>query len=286
MLQKPHPFIFNGFSVGLPVVITFFVLLILRPFEFRGFDTDGLFVWSFLFSAVVGLVVFLSTMLVKKVLQEQALEQWTVVKELGLVLFVLFNISIAFFLLFLALNPDQNLVDLFVMVVIRTISIAIFPLIVLVLFEQNHHQKKKREKAEYLHQQLLKNQQKGDLSKSVQKEGTKKLKVYADNNKLILQIEEASFLYANSEGNYVDLYYLDKNEVKKEVIRLSLKALETQFEDTLFFRCHKSFIVNLDQVQKIEGNARNLELILIATTERIPVSRTKAELLTERLNNV
>ena len=40
-----------------------------------------------------------------------------------------------------------------------------------------------------------------------------------------------------------------------------------------FFRCHRAYIINLDKVEHVEGNAQGYKVRLINTEESIPVSR-------------
>ena len=103
-----------------------------------------------------------------------------------------------------------------------------------------------------------------------------KVSLMSENNKLALRIHPEEVLLVQSAGNYVEVFYRDNQAVKKELIRNRLKALEEQLRDRDFFHCHKSYLVNLRHIQKVTGNARNLELTLDSFEERIPVSRSKS----------
>lgn len=86
-----------------------------------------------------------------------------------------------------------------------------------------------------------------------------------------------------SEGNYVEVFYESKNQLQKELIRNSLKAIEEQLsKKPSFYRCHKQYIINLNHIQKVNGNARNLELIIEHLDAPVPVSRSKSEELLVR----
>jgi len=278
LLKKPHPFIFNWYSVLLPSFATFFILLILKPFEFDTFLIKRLILWSFFFAVVVGMSVFVCVSMVKRFFRRTTEEKWTVAYEFFLFLFVLAVISLALFVLFLNLNPESNRFELFSLVVLRTLAISFFPVLILVLYEQNHHQKVKRRQAERLNQELLKRETslpKKELNPAL----PEKIALVADNKKIALQIEPMDLIFAKSEGNYVEVFYHHIQKVQKELIRNSLKAIEGQLPASDFFRCHKSFVVNLQRIQKVEGNARNLELVLGNIEEKIPVSRNKSEML-------
>ena len=148
----------------------------------------------------------------------------------------------------------------------------------MVLYEQNHHQKLKRRQAEILNQELVKrkdSEPQGNLSTAL----PEKIVLVAENKKAALQIDPVDLFFVRSEGNYVEVYYHQNQNVQKELIRNSLKAIEEQLIFSDFFRCHNRFLINLRHVLKVEGNARNLVLVLARVEEKIPVSRSKSEKL-------
>lgn len=278
LLKRPHPFIFNSFSVLVPAFVTFLVLIFLRPFEFGSFPLKELILWSAIFSVLVGATILITVLIVKLKFKNTIEENWTVSKEVLLILFVLTMICIVIFTLFLKLNHQANWWDLFSLVVVRTLAISFFPVLVLVLYEQNHHQKIKRQQAEKLNEELLKKEN----AVSVEADNPGKLKktqLFAENEKVALQIDPMNLFFVKSEGNYVEVFYQQNQKVHKELIRNSLKAIEEQLSVADFFRCHNRFLVNLHHIQKVEGNARNFELVLENIEQKIPVSRNKSETL-------
>ncbi|WP_188443243.1 LytR/AlgR family response regulator transcription factor [Planktosalinus lacus] len=282
ILYKPHPFIFNRYSVLLPSMITFLILVILKPFEFDTFHTNQLILWSVFFAVFVGITVFFCVSVIKRYFLKTIEENWTVKKEILLILFVLTVISLVLFVLFLNLNPQADRFELFQLVVLRTVAISFFPVLILVLYEQSQHQKIKRRQAERLNQELLQRK-----SPSPQKKRNTtlpdKIVLVAENNKIALQVTPIDVCFIKSEGNYVEVFYYQNQKIQKELIRNSLKTIEEQVADFDFFRCHNRFLVSLHHIQKVEGNARNFELILENIEEKIPVSRSKSERLLQLL---
>ena len=62
---------------------------------------------------------------------------------------------------------------------------------------------------------------------------------------------------------------------EKELLRLTLlNFLEKVDPDKNIVRCHKSYIVNLDKVENVHGNARSLMLEIKGLDFEIPVSRS------------
>ena len=85
---------------------------------------------------------------------------------------------------------------------------------------------------------------------------------------------ENDFNYAIAEGNYTDMCSLDENTLKKVTYRVTLSSFEIQVkESSNLIRCHRSYLVNLNKVKNISGNAQGLKLELINQSEIIPVSR-------------
>lgn len=274
ILNKPHPFIFNRYSVLLPSFVTFLVLVVLKPFEFDTFLVKRLILWSLLFSVIVGSTVFCFVTIVKRYFRKTIEENWAVKNEVFLILSVLVIISLVIYAIFLLLNPQIGRLELFRLVVFRTLAFSLFPVLILVLYEQNHHQKIKTRLAEQLNQELRKKH-----NTESQKTHSAKMVLVAENDKVALQVDSIDLFFVKSEGNYVEVFYYQNRKVRKELIRNSLKAIEEKLSASVFFRCHNRFLINVHHILKIEGNARNFELTLTNIEERIPVSRSKSEKL-------
>jgi len=118
-----------------------------------------------------------------------------------------------------------------------------------------------------------------------QLKGSPKLTIKAENQKVVLQIEKSLVLYVRAEANYVEVFYLQNNQVQKELVRNSLKSIEMQMKDDFFFRCHKSYLINLNHVMKADGNARNLSVMVATLSIKIPVSRARSKELQDRIQN-
>jgi hypothetical protein len=229
-------------------------------------------------AVIVGTTVYICVAVVKYFFRKTIEENWTVTYEVLLFLLVLTVIALALFVLFSNLNPEAGRFELFNLVVVRTLVLGFFPILILVLYEQSHHQKIKRRQAESLNQELLKRQKELPVKKSFTALPSK-IVLKAENRKVALQIGPPDLFFFKSEGNYVEVFYHQNRKIKKELIRNSLKAITEQLPVADFFRCHKRFVVNLQHIQKVDGNARNLELILENIEEKIPVSRNKSETL-------
>lgn len=88
-------------------------------------------------------------------------------------------------------------------------------------------------------------------------------------------VEENTFLYASSSGNYIEVFIAHN---PSKIYRMSMAGLEQQLSQSSFMiRCHRSYFVNMKQVHKVTGNAQGLKLWLKGEEQPIPVSRKYLE---------
>jgi len=109
--------------------------------------------------------------------------------------------------------------------------------------------------------------------------------IFAENKKDNLRIMLDDLVYIRAAENYVDVHYLLHSKLQKSVLRNTITAIASQLESnsSRFYRCHKSYLVNLTHVQKVSGNAQGYKLHLQYTEDAIPVSRGQNTSLHSRL---
>lgn len=111
---------------------------------------------------------------------------------------------------------------------------------------------------------------------------SKTLKLIAENEKDSIELNSDSLYFIESSDNYSTIYYEKQGKLQKELLRSSLTRLESQIASENIVRCHRSFIVNLDKVEKVTGNAQGYKLHLEAPELLVPVARKYTEVV-ERL---
>jgi len=99
-----------------------------------------------------------------------------------------------------------------------------------------------------------------------------KFPVYDGNNFLLLDVPEIDFFKAI--GNQTEIFYQDK----KYLSPLSLGKIEKKLEPKDFVRIHKSFIVNVNKIEKLEKD-KNKYQILMKNGYYLPVSRVKTNVI-------
>lgn len=78
------------------------------------------------------------------------------------------------------------------------------------------------------------------------------------------------FIMAQAQSNYVDLYFLSENVLKKQVIRSTLSKVINEIPNGQ--QVHRSFLVNPSFINSISGNTRKGTIRLNHIVDDIPIS--------------
>jgi DNA-binding LytR/AlgR family response regulator len=113
------------------------------------------------------------------------------------------------------------------------------------------------------------------------------IKLIAENEKDSIEILTENLFYIESSDNYSTVFFEKSGtppeaKLQKELLRSSLTRLESQISHENIVRCHRSYIVNLDKVEKVTGNAQGYKLHLKSPELLVPVARKYSEIV-ERL---
>ena len=92
-------------------------------------------------------------------------------------------------------------------------------------------------------------------------------------------VDQDQILYLKATGNYTEVYLFDNSYV---LISKTLKTIEKMLNQKLFYRCHKSFTVNLNYIKQIRY--RDTIYLIIKGNVKIPISKRKLAPLKQRIN--
>ena len=99
------------------------------------------------------------------------------------------------------------------------------------------------------------------------------LLIEGKNKKESLQIKQSTLLYIQSVENYIEIYYLDENKmIQSTTFRQTLVNINEQV--SFLEKCHRSYLVNMNNVECLEGNSQSAKLVFKDTDYKIPLSKT------------
>ena len=86
--------------------------------------------------------------------------------------------------------------------------------------------------------------------------------------------------YLASEDDYVMIYYSEGKALKPK----TMKYYEDHLPPSLFMRVHRSYMVNIEQITRLEPYSKDNYVAVLKSGEKIPVSRSGYKMLREKLN--
>ncbi|MFB4212524.1 LytR/AlgR family response regulator transcription factor [Shouchella sp. JSM 1781072] len=97
-------------------------------------------------------------------------------------------------------------------------------------------------------------------------------------------INQSSIIFLESQGKEVVIKYRERDVLKEIRIRDSLKRLEQKLDEQLFVRVHRSYIVNVFEILRVEASTNIHLLYLKALKDILQVSHSGYQTLLERMN--
>lgn len=268
-LKQPYPYYFKGKNLWILATVIFGMSMgfnyFFEPFVVYRPEHKVSYFWI---SMIHSLNAFLCVLLIIGLNNLRVNEDsWTVRKEIALIAGVLLMIGISQFLVrdLIYNNPDNWSIRYFLEEIRNTFLVGV--LFAVILVPMNYL---RLMKAHLKTAKSLNSQQHPDFS--IQRE--KLLPIVTQQKSDDFDLNPDEFLFAKSEGNYLEIF-LEKNEGTNKVLkRMTLKELESQLKSfPHFFKTHRSFLVNLQKVAQVKGNAQGYQLELKSYSDSLPVSR-------------
>lgn len=97
-------------------------------------------------------------------------------------------------------------------------------------------------------------------------------------------VNPLDIMYVESVGNYLNIIYFNDSELCQKRIRCSLRETEEILEKYPFMvHIHRAFLVNINFISQISGNAAGYKIQLFSTDKVLPVSKANVPLFRNKL---
>ena len=193
---------------------------------------------------------------------------WKIKKEIFWNLWILFTILIGYFFYSNSLGFlkfDFNMV-------IKLITTAIIPISVLIVVNHNKMLRTNLKLADELNKKLKEN-------KLIQE---KIVHFVSDYQKDSLAIKVSLLFFIRSANNYIEIFWKDSDIIKNQLVRCSITNAEELLKEHKFIlKCHRSYIVNINYIERFEGNSQGYKLFFENVNFPIPVSKNFVSKLQE-----
>lgn len=273
-LNQSYPMVENRWNIILPISLFICLfMLIFQPFGLATYSGSDKFFILAGYGLVTCFILIFDLFLVPLVLPHFfQVKNWAVWKELVYLLFILFTIGLGnlfytseFFHLRLTFSNVLT-VQLF------TLAIGVIPISTITIVKQNYLYRKYSMSADQLSLTLHPHNISEDLISTAT--------FMSDNGKDELSVPLSDLLAIDAERNYITIYYLEFGEPRSALLRNTLSYAEEILAGyPAIFKCHRSFLVNVDRVVKVKGNSQGYRLLINGVPDEIPVSRSNASRL-------
>ena len=102
-----------------------------------------------------------------------------------------------------------------------------------------------------------------------------------------VKLNISDLLYLEAVGNYVKVCHLCDGTVRYDMLRTTSKQMEDDLRSyPMIVRCHRAFLVNLNNVERIKSSAGAMQLIIRNCSEGISVSRSNVSQVKEAIERL
>ncbi len=276
-LSQPYPFYYKGKSLALIAGFLFFGTLVFlyffEPFIVYTPEHKMPYFWiSFIHSCTPVLMLTALSLFNISIVQE---EKWNVRKEIFLIMIFLVLVGMVQFLIRdIIYNNSNNWSWKYLIEEIRN-TLLIGSLFAILFTSLNFNRLNARNVKKAKELNAAPHPPKNIFNKIIQIETIVKSDAF--------ELNIDSLLFAKAVGNYVEIYL--KEVVPGKVLkRITLKDLSTVLSPfPNMIKTHRSYLVNLDFVQNVTGNAQGYKLQVSNCAEKIPVARNRIQTFNARV---
>jgi hypothetical protein len=273
VLKKPYPFSddlkYNTRVIFFISIGVFAFLWLFQPFEIDSLPVRQKYYLMIGFSLITFLTLSLNLLIIPSLLPKKfASARWNIKKEIIWDSWILFSILVSFF--FFTRWIEFMKFNFYTL--IKLVLTAILPLSGLIIINHNRMLRSNLKIADEMNSKLKDH-------KLIQE---KIIHFTSDYQKDSLALKSNSILIIRSANNYIEVFWKDENAVKKQMVRCSMITAEEAVKEFRFiFKCHRSYMVNVNYIERFEGNSQGYKLFLENVTFPIPVSRNSSAKLKE-----
>ncbi len=198
-------------------------------------------------------------------------KNWTLGKEVIWAAYSFCTVALSNALLGSFLFPSSEMFRSFGPILLVTLLVGLLPYVLLTYVSFTRHLRQNLASASHLNQQL-------PSSLETTADQLDPILPFGGEEQGMPDIHLSELLGIEAEGNYLRLYVQRAGEVTDFKLRGTLKEQVSLLAPwPSLFRSHRAFIVNLDQVLHVEGNAAGYRLRLHPQLPEFPVSRSQVE---------
>ncbi len=294
ILSEPFPintwkwYRLRGFGFGLFV---FLFLFFFQPFSLNLFDAKKLLYVTLVYGAATAAVILTGGWIFSSwIIPKLDEEKWTLGKQIAwnvllMVLIALLNVYVT------QLMHQMTLPLWWWLVMLKwVLMLGVLPVAVAELIAYNQHLRYNLKTATRL-SQLVQQQtvipDAGSDSATTSgniahqnftkplPDGNGSIILTGENQGEKLELAHENLLAVQALDNYVNVFWKEDQQLHSTLLRNTLSNIADQVSGAAYmFRSHRSWLVNVQRVARVDGNAQGLKLSVELMDQQVPVSRS------------
>ena len=252
-LHKPYPFnddlrhnakIIVFISIG---ILAF--LLLFQPIDIRSFSTKEIFYLVSGVAASTFLILTLNLIVLPSLFPKLFnSSRWDIKREILWNVWILLAISSSDFIFYSKLF---GVINIHFSDIGKIILLGSLPVAVLIIINHDQLLRSNLRTAQMLNKKLIEKREQVE----------KLIHFNSEYKNDEITLKPNALLLIKSADNYIELYYEREGKLQKHILRSTMNRAEEILRDfDYFFRCHRSYLININHIKEIQGNSQGYKL--------------------------
>ena len=271
-LKKPYPFNddlkHNAKIIFFISVVFFVVLFLFRPLDIHALNTTEALMRVGAMSLLTFIALSFNLLVLPSFLPRLFKPPWTIIKEIFWNSWIVMTVSALIVIYYQYLDIS----DFSFMFILEAGLYGCLSVSVLIVINRDRLLRDNLKTATELNEKI-----------QIRNEfGTNMVFFASEYMKDKLAIAADSILLIRSANNYIEVFWKEGDTVNNKMLRSSLsKTCDLLIDYKNLFKCHRSYIINVERIVKIEGNYQGYKVNLSDIDFSIPVSQSYKSRLQE-----
>ena len=196
-------------------------------------------------------------------------QKYRTMRIFGYVIWIIVEIIVFTFALSLLadsinMRQDIKFVQLMTRIFLDVVGILLVPYIISILIFLLDE---KRQEINALHAMIPAKDQEGALASDT-------VNFFDRGGRLVFATKKSNVLYIEASDNYTNIHYINEDHEDCFILHNSMKNVEGAYASIGMLRCHRGYLVNLENIKLIRKEKDGMVIELAQSNKTIPVSKT------------
>ena len=177
---------------------------------------------------------------------------------------VVFTLALTFLADGINIRQDISFSQLMVRIFLDIVGILLVPYIISILIFMLDE---KRQEINALHAMIPSQEQDKSLVGDT-------VNFFDRGGRLVFATKKSNVLYIEASDNYTNIHYINEDHEDCFILHNSMKNVEDAYAGIGMLRCHRGYLVNLENIKLIRKEKDGMVIELAQSNKTIPVSKT------------